>query len=114
GMDPVGADAGTERASVVGDATGTAGRRRAVDAALQRAEEALALAAVPDEPVVEHLRSKGSLVVEHDWLAQQAGDDAADQRALVQVAVDDIGPEGERLPEGLDEQGDIQIRLVAG
>jgi len=63
--------------------------------------------------MVEHFFGQRALVVEHDGTASETAEHPADERPLMQMAVDDVRAEQQELAGRLDEQRHVEVRLVA-
>ncbi|MFN8515237.1 MAG: hypothetical protein U0232_26300 [Thermomicrobiales bacterium] len=82
-------------------------------AILQQRGRAIEQAVAPQEAVIHHLGGEAALIVEDERAAQESGERTADQRAFVQMGVDEVGAEGERGADGARGERDIEVELVA-
>ena len=85
----------------------------AVQPALDQVEGAVQRSLAREEAVVDHFIGHAALKVEHHWHAKQIRQQSTDQRALVDVAVDEIWPESHCRRRRPQEQHHVQDRLAA-
>src|SRR5207244_10603909 len=115
-----GDDAGRRDAPRLAELAGERGGRgedprgAADDGPLEAARGARHRAGRGEGPVVGQLAGQAALEIGDERTPSPAGEGGSDDRAFVQMTVDDVGPEAAGRAEGGHEEEEVQVRLVRG